>query len=1020
MKVGASIRGRVGRRAVLPLVWVGCILVAGTAARAQTTGHWEPVAIDTGPLGNDGDEPAVVFQQLVQLPPTTPWFRVHFSGAELKKGSAVRVTSMLDGHSQTMNAVHLQQWQSYTAFFNGSDALVELIAGAHTQGNSLQVTQVWAGDPPGLAPLPEEICGTADNRVPSDDERVGRIVVNALAAQCFAGFPCGWCTGWITSEPAGSLDKCHLTAGHCTDHPGFVAPVLQFDVPDSDDDCSINHPPPSDQFAIDVASVVDSDGGIGDDYAIFKCFPNTETGLDTWPSQGFAAFALAAAMPGAGATVRVTGYGTDGTDANNAAGGNASCTCTPADLTGTRHEIQQTHTGPLNGTPGTQVDHEVDTCGGDSGAPVINECTGEAIGIHTHGGCVGLGGENHGTQITLPALVADLAAACPLSPFNDDCLGGFPVMDGFNGPFNTAGSGNSFFMTMGPCGPAFRDVWLVYTPACTGVATISLCPPGIATFDAILEVFSGSCAALTSLACNDDSCGTAPQVSVAVTQGATYRIRVGGFSGATGTFVLNIGCAPPLPTTDYSDAPPGAGIAVHTSATGSERLGTGVTGEPGPITAAWFGDAFDDGIVSVGSLFPGSASASIVVSAVNPSSTFTDRCRLWVDRNLSLGWSATDALPTQTAAVGPAGVNFTFGPFTLSPASAPSPYVRARLSFNTTGVASATGTGAFGEVEDYVLPGTGGPTTAPLTGGGGSDSGDAPLPYPPANSRVVNSERLGTLVDGDASAPVGFPASAGTAAWDDDGVDDDGIEGIRGLEAGGSVLLSVRATNPMATFTDVFSAWMDFDGDGNFDEPGEAFGPITASVGAAQICVPMGPIPVPATSVNPVPTRIKLSFADALQPAHLAAGASFTFGEVEDYLLPLTTGTACNSAGSCLPYQWAEDPPRVGLPFTWKAADLEPGAQVTLSVSPTGIPGGLDLAALNLPIPPATCFLYAVPFIVLQAGPASAEGTWSATIQVPASTGIVGATIHLQAFQLVPFPCFRLRATQNLPATVLP
>ncbi len=1028
MKVRISMRGRVRRRAALPLFWVGCLLGAGNAARGQTTGHWEPQAIDTGPLGNDGDGPAVAFQQLIQLPPTTPWLRVHFAAAELKKGSAVRVTSMLDGDSQTLNAVHLQQWKSYTAFFNGSAVLLELIAGPHTEGNFLQIAQIWAGDPPGVSALPETICGGTDNRVPSSDERIGRIAVNSTFTGCSTA-PCGWCTGWIISEPVGSLDKCHLTAGHCFNHALFVAPVLQFNVPDSDADCSINHPPASDQFAIDDDGATWNDDGpsaIGDDWAVFKCFPNTETGLYTFQSQGFLAFGLADAMPPVDTTVRVTGYGIDGTDANNATGANDSCTCVSGDDTGTRHTIQQTHTGPLTATAGAAIEYQVDTCGGNSGSPVIDACAGEAIGIHTNGGCGtdGAGnpvGDNSGTKITLQALLDAIAVGCPVPPDpNDDCVGSILIGEGPSPPFNTAGSTNSYFMTAGPCGPGGNDVWFAYTPACTGVATLSLCPPGIATFDAILEVFSGSCGALTSLACNDDSCGTAPQVSVAVTQGTTYRIRVAGFSGATGTFAFNIACSPPSPTTDYSDAPAGAGIAVHTSATASERLGTGVTGEPGPITAAWFGDSFDDGIVSVGNLFPGSTSASIVVSAVNPSATFTDRCRVWVDRNLSLGWStATDALPTQTAAVGPAGMNFTFGPFTLTAAAAPSPYVRARLSFNTTGVASAIGTGAFGEVEDYVLPGTGGPASTPAAGSNGSDAGDAPLPYPPVNSTFINSERLGALVDGDPSAPVGFPTSIGTAAWDDDGAEDDALVAVGYLQAGSAARLRVRATNPVGTFLDVFSAWMDFDGAGRWDEPGEAFGPVSASVGPEGTTVWLGPLSVPVSSVNPVPTRVKLSFADPSQPAHLAAGASFTFGEIEDYLLPLTTGTGCDTGGASAPTTWAEDPPRIGLPFTWKAAGLLPGVPVTLSISPTGIPGGIDLAALNLPIPPMSCFLYAVPFIVLQAGPAGGEGNWSATIPVPAMPGLAGATLHLQSFQVVVNPCPRVLATPNFPATVV-
>ncbi|HEX5050589.1 MAG TPA: hypothetical protein VFZ65_02345 [Planctomycetota bacterium] len=57
-----------------------------------------------------------------------------------------------------------------------------------------------------------------------------------------------------------------------------------------------------------------------------------------------------------------------------------------------------------------------------------------------------------------------------------------------------------------------------------------------------MEVFDGAggCGALTSIGCNDDTCGLQSSVSVPVTTGSTYYIRVGGYAGDTGTFTLNI------------------------------------------------------------------------------------------------------------------------------------------------------------------------------------------------------------------------------------------------------------------------------------------------------------------------------------------------------------------------------------------------------------------------------------------------------------------------------------------------
>jgi S1-C subfamily serine protease len=55
------------------------------------------------------------------------------------------------------------------------------------------------------------------------------------------------------------------------------------------------------------------------------------------------------------------------------------------------------------------VRYQVDTTGGNSGSPVFNEDTGEAIGIHTHGGCDYSGGYNSGTAVHNSGLANALA-----------------------------------------------------------------------------------------------------------------------------------------------------------------------------------------------------------------------------------------------------------------------------------------------------------------------------------------------------------------------------------------------------------------------------------------------------------------------------------------------------------------------------------------------------------------------------------------------------------------------------------
>ena len=56
-----------------------------------------------------------------------------------------------------------------------------------------------------------------------------------------------------------------------------------------------------------------------------------------------------------------------------------------------------------NGTP-VEFARNEQKQGGNSGSPAINDNTGDAIGIHTHGGCTATGGANAATRIDHPAL----------------------------------------------------------------------------------------------------------------------------------------------------------------------------------------------------------------------------------------------------------------------------------------------------------------------------------------------------------------------------------------------------------------------------------------------------------------------------------------------------------------------------------------------------------------------------------------------------------------------------------------
>ncbi len=127
-------------------------------------------------------------------------------------------------------------------------------------------------------------------------------------------------------------------------------------------------------------------------------------------------------------------------------------------------------------------------------------------------------------------------------PANDNCADAIVVSEGDTAFDNTDAT------TDGPDEPgactAFSysqvdsDIWYSYTPAQSGDATISLCGSG---YDTKLAVYEGGCPGVESaVACNDDACSLQSEVTLAVTGGTQYLVRIGGYNGAQGAGTMNI------------------------------------------------------------------------------------------------------------------------------------------------------------------------------------------------------------------------------------------------------------------------------------------------------------------------------------------------------------------------------------------------------------------------------------------------------------------------------------------------
>jgi V8-like Glu-specific endopeptidase len=326
--------------------------------------------------------------------PDAKWLRLQISDFNLGKASYLILTSLQDKGQQRLNAQTLMEWGKTSAYFNGEAVEAELHVAPGETGIFISIAELLVGEAASAGNRQFTLCG-GDNRVASTDARVGRINVANTAGAVSNPY----CTAWLVSNGA------ILTAGHCVDQDpdqggpllpdgttdaGFFLSVVEFNVPATQNNGSTVFANPDDQYPIDATRIrVRFDGagqGLGKDWSVFACRRNTNTGLLPHEAQG-SFFRMTNDAPAAGATVRVTGFGTD---------------------TGAENQTLQTAAGPYSGESQSNAEiwhrYAVDTNPANSGSPIIWEANGLAIGIHTNGGCTSSGGANSGTSFEHDAL----------------------------------------------------------------------------------------------------------------------------------------------------------------------------------------------------------------------------------------------------------------------------------------------------------------------------------------------------------------------------------------------------------------------------------------------------------------------------------------------------------------------------------------------------------------------------------------------------------------------------------------
>ena len=320
-----------------------------------------------GTLGTNPDEILIGTIELHNI----PWLQLHFSNLNLGQESYIVIRSLYDNHWQKLDAFSMKQWNNYSAFFNGNAVEIKLFLAPTDKQVFINIDEInvgewYQGDPS------ESQCGPTDDRTPSNQPATSRLLSVG-------------CTAWII--PNGKF----VSAGHCLDGSGST--VVEFNVPLSLPNGTLQHPGPEDQYSVNVSTKIFTNGGVGNDWGVFEVYPNSVTGL--MPKQAQNAYWPLVQDLGPD-SIRITGYGVDD---------------------GTANQTQQTHIGPNAGSSGTTMRYVTDTEGGNSGSPVIDGLTNNAVGVHTHGGCTSSGGNNNGTStfhVAFWAAVDQGAGGCPV------------------------------------------------------------------------------------------------------------------------------------------------------------------------------------------------------------------------------------------------------------------------------------------------------------------------------------------------------------------------------------------------------------------------------------------------------------------------------------------------------------------------------------------------------------------------------------------------------------------------------
>lgn len=268
------------RRALVPLV--AALLLNAPAALGQCDDLAPAVVL--GPVDNPTLAEQVMATAVISRPNAAA-IRLYFGGGEnLPTGTYLRVTSIADSLTQSIDSQEISDWRWTSAWFNGDSVWLELVCGPNTTGNTIRVIRTCEPS----ETVPESGCPACEDPPP----------LSSVAWSCrLFGNTTGKCSAAMWSTRG-----CLITARHCSQTVGDVA---EFNVPPSTSTGQMQHPAPHDQYIIQGRVQAPSNPPV--DWAVLKLGPSA--GLTAFKRQGQLRRIGSAVTPSVGLSITAPGYG---------------------------------------------------------------------------------------------------------------------------------------------------------------------------------------------------------------------------------------------------------------------------------------------------------------------------------------------------------------------------------------------------------------------------------------------------------------------------------------------------------------------------------------------------------------------------------------------------------------------------------------------------------------------------------------------------------------------------------------